>query len=100
MKVPRPYHFEYGVHDPHTGDIKSQHEYSDGKNVVGGYTLKEADGTTRVVKYHADPHGGFNAVVERLGHAVHPALYGHEGHGHDVGGTSYVGTTHYGSGKY
>lgn len=35
--------------------------------------MKEADGTIRVVKYTADPHNGFNAVVERKGHAAHPA---------------------------
>lgn len=34
--------------------------------------MKEADGTIRVVKYTADPHNGFNAVVERKGHAYHP----------------------------
>ncbi|XP_057658383.1 adult-specific cuticular protein ACP-20-like [Diorhabda carinulata] len=84
------YKFEYGVHDPHTHDHKSQHEHRDGHHVHGGYTLKEADGTHRIVKYKSGPHSGFEAVVERVGHAQHPAHYG--GHG---GATSYVGVTHW-----
>nr|AYA50018.1 cuticular protein 58 [Leptinotarsa decemlineata] len=91
------YKFEYGVHDPHTHDHKSQHEHRDGHHATGGYTLKEADGTHRIVKYKSGPHTGFEAVVERVGHAQHPAHYGHgHGHGHGgVGGTSYVGVTHW-----
>ncbi|CAH1381184.1 unnamed protein product [Tenebrio molitor] len=103
---PASYKFEYGVEDPHTGDKKSQFEHRHGKEVTGSYSLKEADGTTRVVKYHAGPHSGFNAVVERIGHAQHPAHYGHVGHGGfggqgghgGHGGSSYVGVTHYGYG--
>lgn len=53
----------------------------------GAYSLKEADGTVRVVEYEANPHGGFNAVVKRLGHARHP--------GHPDA-YSHVGTTHFG----
>lgn len=34
--------------------------------------MKEADGTTRVVKYEADPLTGFHATVKRIGHAQHP----------------------------
>lgn len=41
----------------------------------GGYMLKEADGTTRVVEYTADKHNGFNAIVKRIGHAEHPQIY-------------------------
>lgn len=92
------YKFEYGVHDPHTHDIKSQHEHRHGDHLTGGYTLKEADGTHRIVKYKSGPHSGFEAVVERVGHAQHPAHYGKHGHGHGhggVGGTSYVGVTHW-----
>lgn len=64
--------------------------------------MKEADGTLRVVEYVSGPHSGFNAIVKRIGHAQHPAHYGHHGHGGHhhggVGGTSYVGVTHYGYG--
>jgi Insect cuticle protein len=69
------YKFEYGVKDDHTGDHKSQWEHRDGDKVVGEYTLDEADGTKRVVKYQADDKSGFTAQVERIGHA-------HHDHGH------------------
>lgn len=75
--APAHYAFEYDVHDPHTGDVKSQHETRKGDDVKGFYTLKEADGTVREVHYTADKHNGFNAVVKRTGHAVHPQHYGH-----------------------
>ncbi|XP_026328527.1 cuticle protein 8-like [Hyposmocoma kahamanoa] len=67
------YAFNYGVKDPHTGDIKSQQEERDGDVVKGSYSLVEPDGSTRTVSYAADDHNGFNAVVHKTGHAVHPA---------------------------
>lgn len=75
------YGFEYNVHDPHTGDYKSQHETRDGDVVKGFYKVAEPDGTLREVHYTSDKHNGFNAVVTKSGHAHHPAVYGH-GHGH------------------
>ncbi|KAL1505349.1 hypothetical protein ABEB36_004936 [Hypothenemus hampei] len=96
------YHFEYGVHDPHTHDIKSQYEHREHDHVHGAYSLKEPDGTQRIVEYIAGPHTGFQAVVRRIGHAQHPAYYGHHDHG-DVGfnggGNSFVGATHWGHGS-
>jgi hypothetical protein len=65
------YKFEYGVKDPKTKDHHSQWEHRDGDKVHGEYTLDEADGTKRIVKYSADKHGGFTAHVERIGHAHH-----------------------------
>jgi hypothetical protein len=65
------YKYEYGVHDPKTKDHKSQWEHRDGDKVTGEYTLDEADGTKRVVKYSSDKHSGFQAHVERIGHAQH-----------------------------
>lgn len=62
----KPYNFEYSVNDYQTGDVKSQAEYSDGKNVKGYYSLIEADGTKRIVEYTADEYG-FNAVVKKEG---------------------------------
>ncbi|KAJ8927730.1 hypothetical protein NQ314_019732 [Rhamnusium bicolor] len=85
------YKFEYGVHDPHTHDKKSQHEHRHGHHVVGGYELKEPDGTHRYVKYRSGPHSGFEAIVERRGHAHHPGKHG------EHGATSYVGVTHWGN---
>ncbi|CAI6348493.1 unnamed protein product [Macrosiphum euphorbiae] len=66
--APAPYSFEYSVNDPHTYDVKSQHEYSDGNGYVkGSYSLLEADGSTRTVEYTADDYNGFNAVVKNEG---------------------------------
>ncbi|XP_050433931.1 cuticle protein 19-like [Adelges cooleyi] len=65
---PKPYHFEYGVKDVHTQDIKNQYETSDGHgNVKGSYSLVEADGSTRLVEYTADPVHGFQAKVKKIG---------------------------------
>ncbi|GLH07252.1 Cuticle protein 8 [Gryllus bimaculatus] len=55
--------FSYGVEDHHTGDFKQQKEVRDGDRVEGEYSLKEPDGNIRTVKYVADKHGGFQAVV-------------------------------------
>ncbi|XP_061397850.1 adult-specific cuticular protein ACP-20-like [Musca vetustissima] len=86
------YEFKYGVKDLKTGDIKDQWEHRDGDHVKGSYTLKESDGTTRVVDYHADGHNGFNAVVKKLGHAHHPETYQH--HGGYEGGFGNHGYSH------
>ncbi|KAF7270917.1 hypothetical protein GWI33_016149 [Rhynchophorus ferrugineus] len=71
--APAHYEFNYGVQDPHTGDHKSQHEVRDGDVVKGSYSVAEPDGTLRTVHYTADPHNGFNAVVEKSGEPVYPA---------------------------
>ncbi|GJQ80887.1 hypothetical protein Trydic_g14144 [Trypoxylus dichotomus] len=71
---PAEYQFHYAVEDKHTGDIKSQKEVRHGDQVQGEYSLKEADGTVRIVKYTADKKSGFNAVVIRQGHAAHPQV--------------------------
>ncbi|KAL7734390.1 hypothetical protein ACLKA6_010722 [Drosophila palustris] len=95
------YQFDYGVKDTKTGDIKNQWETRDGDKVKGGYTMKEADGRTRVVEYTADDHNGFQAVVKHIGHAHHEEHksydHGYHGHGHGHGyehghghATSYV----------
>ncbi|KAM7356215.1 adult-specific cuticular protein ACP-22-like [Cochliomyia hominivorax] len=107
-KYPK-YEFDYGVKDLKTGDIKNQWEHRDGDHVKGSYSLKEADGTTRIVEYSADDHNGFNAVVKKIGHARHPEVYakpahyvGDYGHhvAHDVGydhghASSYVKVNQY-----
>jgi len=64
-EAPAEYSFEYGVHDGHTGDVKSQKEVRHGDNVEGHYSLIDADGYKRVVHYSADEHNGFQAKVER-----------------------------------
>ncbi|XP_066254829.1 adult-specific cuticular protein ACP-20-like [Euwallacea similis] len=76
--APPKYEFGYGVADHHTGDNKEQKEVRHGDVVQGEYSLKEPDGTIRTVKYSADDHNGFNAVVLRQGHAVHPTVVHHQ----------------------
>ncbi|KAF7270914.1 hypothetical protein GWI33_016146 [Rhynchophorus ferrugineus] len=71
--APAHYEFNYGVQDPHTGDHKSQHEVRDGDVAKGSYSLAEPDGNLRTVHYTADPHNGFNAVVEKSGEPIYPA---------------------------
>jgi len=68
------YHFNYGVKDLHTGDLKSQWERREGDVVKGSYSLMEPDGSIRTVDYTADSRNGFNAVVSKTGHGVHPAV--------------------------
>ncbi|XP_037050657.1 larval cuticle protein A2B [Bradysia coprophila] len=63
--APAHYDFSYSVHDPHTGDIKSQSESRKGDAVSGRYELIDSDGHKRIVDYTADDHNGFNAVVHR-----------------------------------
>ncbi|KAJ8985683.1 hypothetical protein NQ317_015183 [Molorchus minor] len=72
--IPAKYQFEYGVSSPLTGDIKSQREHREGELVDGQYALRESDGTTRLVQYRSGPKSGFEAVVQRAGVALHPAL--------------------------
>uniref|UniRef100_A0A1B0BCK2 Cuticle protein 19 n=1 Tax=Glossina palpalis gambiensis TaxID=67801 RepID=A0A1B0BCK2_9MUSC len=94
------YEFEYGVKDLKTGDIKKQWESREGDKVKGTYTLKEADGTTRVVDYTADKHNGFNAVVKQLDHAAHPEVYTYAHDGHHSQHHGYGHASSYASVKY
>lgn len=73
------YHFNYGVKDLHTGDLKSQWEHREGDVVKGSYSLMEPDGSIRTVDYTADSKNGFNAVVSKSGHGVH-ATAAHPNH--------------------
>ncbi|KAJ8936262.1 hypothetical protein NQ318_019748 [Aromia moschata] len=74
LYAPPNYEFQYAVGDPQTGDRKEQTEVRVGDLVKGQYSLAEPDGTLRVVKYTSDDINGFNAVVERIGKAVHPQV--------------------------
>ncbi|XP_044011215.1 uncharacterized protein LOC122854533 [Aphidius gifuensis] len=75
------YEFSYGVKDHHTKDFHGQKEHRDGKDVAGEYTLHEPGGNVRTVKYHADHHGGFHAVVHNSGGNDHSGgTYGGLGH--------------------
>lgn len=88
------YKFEYGVKDPKTKDSHSHWEHRDGDKVHGEYSLDEADGTKRIVRYSSDHKTGFQAHVEKIGHATHE----HGGHG-GYGGHGHGGDeAHYGGG--
>ncbi|KAE8573255.1 adult-specific cuticular protein ACP-20 [Halyomorpha halys] len=102
--APPHYKFDYAVQDPHTYDDKKQEETREGDVVKGYYTLKDADGTERIVHYTADKKNGFNAVVEKKGHAVHPVVKGstetffktyHGSSGGDGSGASSSSNYHY-----
>ncbi|KAH8236861.1 hypothetical protein KR026_012685, partial [Drosophila bipectinata] len=74
---PHPkYNFAYDVQDALSGDSKSQVESRDGDVVQGEYSLDDADGFRRTVKYTADSVNGFNAVVHRepLAHVHHKVV--------------------------
>lgn len=78
------YKFSYGVKDLHTGDIKDAWEHRHGDHVEGEYSLAEADGTHRVVKYKANSKEGFNAVVKTIGKPISGGSAGGSGSG--IGG--------------
>ena len=65
------YSFNYGVKDPHTGDVKDQWEERNGDVVKGEYSLMQPDGSIRTVSYTADDKNGFNAVVKTSAPAGH-----------------------------
>ncbi|XP_061386930.1 histidine-rich glycoprotein-like [Musca vetustissima] len=89
------YEYKYGVKDLKTEDIKEQWEERDGDKVHGGYLLKEADGTIRVVNYHADDHTGFHAEVKTIGHAEHPQTHHKDDDHHDEYHIEYEHDDHY-----
>lgn len=62
---PANYEFNYDVHDPHSGDVKQQHESAKDGAISGQYSLIDADGYRRIVDYTADDHHGFQANVRR-----------------------------------
>ncbi|XP_075970984.1 cuticle protein 19-like [Anticarsia gemmatalis] len=74
------YEFAYEVKDPHTHDMKHQHEHRDGDVVKGEYALHQPDGTVRIVKYHADKKTGFHADVKYEGHSKHIVPEHHHHH--------------------
>ncbi|XP_050309623.1 adult-specific cuticular protein ACP-20-like [Anthonomus grandis grandis] len=76
------YEYKYAVHDSKHHDIHEHKEERYGDKVKGEYSLHEPDGTIRIVKYEADHKNGFNAHVERKGHAEHPHIE-HHVHYHD-----------------
>ncbi|XP_019873350.1 adult-specific cuticular protein ACP-20-like [Aethina tumida] len=64
---PINYKFNYAVNDHFTGDEKQHNEERHGDVVEGSYSMREADGTYRIVHYKADKHNGFEATVHKTG---------------------------------
>ena len=76
-ETPKPYAFEYGVHDDYAGTNFHQSEHADEHAVEGSYSVLLPDGRTQTVTYHADRtgYGGFVADVHYDGHAAHPPVH-------------------------
>merc|ERR1711997_1352249 len=73
---PKPYNFQYGVHDEYRGTNFNAGETADGHgNVKGSYSVALPDGRTQHVDYHADHYGGYVADVKYEGHASYPQVH-------------------------
>lgn len=83
--------FSYGVSDPNTGDFKDQYEKREGDNVVGKYSLIDADGSKRIVLYSANDATGFQAIVQKERGGV-PSLNGAFGGDSLTGGVLAAGS--------
>lgn len=64
-EAPANYEFSYEVNEPSTGDVKNQQESAKNGAISGVYSLNDADGFKRTVKYTADDVNGFRADVQR-----------------------------------
>ena len=75
---PRPYQYNYGVSDAYSGSQFTEAQAQDEKGVVvGSYSVALPDGRLQVVKYTADPYGGYVAEVSYEGQAVYPEIVPH-----------------------
>ena len=75
---PRPYQYNYGVSDAYSGSQFTEAQAQDEKGVVvGSYSVALPDGRLQVVKYTADPYGGYVAEVSYEGQAVFPDIGPH-----------------------
>ncbi|CAG9770897.1 unnamed protein product [Ceutorhynchus assimilis] len=63
---PNPsYQFGFDVKDDQYTNYQTRKEERDGKKITGSYSVVDADGYIRTVKYTADPKEGFKAEVSR-----------------------------------
>merc|ERR1712012_1237280 len=69
---PKPYAFQYGVHDDYSGANFDAQETSDSKAVSGSYQVALPDGRIQTVTYTADHYNGYVADVKYEGEAVYP----------------------------
>lgn len=63
--------YSFGISDPESGNAQTREESRDGDVVKGEYSVLQADGTVRTVRYTADSKNGFQAEI----------IYGHSGQG-------------------
>ena len=71
-EVPKPYAFQYGVHDDYSGANFNAQETADGKAVSGSYQVHVPDGRVQTVTYTADHYNGYVADVKYEGQPVYP----------------------------
>ncbi|KAF7264733.1 hypothetical protein GWI33_022525 [Rhynchophorus ferrugineus] len=63
---PNPsYQFGFDVKDDQFTNYQTRKEERDGKKITGSYSVVDADGYIRTVKYTADPKEGFKAEVSK-----------------------------------
>merc|ERR1719384_1194619 len=73
---PKPFAYEYGVHDEYSGANFGKNEVQDEYGVVSGeYRVALPDGRTQIVTYHADHENGYVADVKYEGVAHAPEPY-------------------------
>jgi len=61
---PKPFSYKYESPDPYGGYSTHESHGDEYGRISGAYTVHNPDGTQRLVKYVADPLGGFNAQVD------------------------------------
>ncbi len=69
---PKPYAYEYGVHDDYSGANFNARESADGKLVTGSYQVYLPDGRVQTVTYTADHYNGYVADVKYEGEPKYP----------------------------
>lgn len=57
------YQFGFDVKDDLYTNYQNRKEQKDGDKIIGSYSVVDADGFVRTVKYTADPKDGFKAEV-------------------------------------
>lgn len=61
---PKPFAYKYEGPDPYGGYSSHESQGDEYGRITGQYTVQNPDGTSRVVKYVADPETGFHAEVD------------------------------------
>lgn len=64
LEPPKPFAFKYESPDAYGGYSSHAAQGDAYGRVSGQYTVQNPDGTSRLVKYVADPHYGFNTEVD------------------------------------